>query len=527
MPVDWSGNLSYYDALVNRPTPVTERKGVLFIARDTGQIFRTDGSTWTDVTPSIIQAVNVKTFGAKGDGVTDDTAAIQAAINSATALGSAAVFFPAGTYIYVPTLTAIVTGTNSLTMQGVGDASILKVKNASIPTTGNIVTFNVTGGSATFNIDKLVFDGNSQNQSFATANSSCFYTGIGAGGNSAGGDSCTLRMTDCTIKNYAMGAVNQGIGLNTFGFGTQIITNLRTNNADISIWITQPFGGGVGSPSSINRGFISNLVAIEPNNSVITFEATTGVMITNVMGIAAVQKPACAGLYFITAGFGGNELLSGVVVNGGRFENLGNPVHIGTSGTDVLKDSILANIEGKNCHGTFLFGSVDSSCRFSGIVADNMHQTGDTSYTAAITLGGGLAGTDFVNLDDFSVVNNTQQAGVSVNSPARISNGLLRGTFSVPIYFPVPAYQQASSVTKVEGYNPVGGIAPPAIPASTVALTNPFGVDCMVTVFGGTVSAITISGTVTGLTSGAFRVPAGQTITLTYTVTPSWSWFGD
>jgi hypothetical protein len=66
--------------------------------------------------------VSVKSFGAKGDGTTDDTAAIQAAIDA-----SSSVFFPAGTYI--------VSGTglyakSNLKMSGEGrSASILKLKS--------------------------------------------------------------------------------------------------------------------------------------------------------------------------------------------------------------------------------------------------------------------------------------------------------------------------------------------------------------------------------------------------------------
>lgn len=43
---------------------------------------------------------NAKDFGAKGDGLTDDTTAIQAAINAANGAGGGTVFFPAGTYLH-------------------------------------------------------------------------------------------------------------------------------------------------------------------------------------------------------------------------------------------------------------------------------------------------------------------------------------------------------------------------------------------------------------------------------------------
>jgi hypothetical protein len=42
--------------------------------------------------------INVKTFGATGNGTTDDTAAIQACIDYVNSLGGGTVFFPAGTY---------------------------------------------------------------------------------------------------------------------------------------------------------------------------------------------------------------------------------------------------------------------------------------------------------------------------------------------------------------------------------------------------------------------------------------------
>ena len=56
---------------------------------------------------------------------------------------------------------------------------------------------------------------------------------------------------------------------------------------------------------------------------------------------------------------------------------------------------------------------------------------------------------------------------------------------------------------------------------------NPFPFDCAVYITGGTVTAVAIGGTATGLTSGQFFVPAGETITLTYSAAPTWTWFGN
>jgi hypothetical protein len=77
------------------------------------------------------------------------------------------------------------------------------------------------------------------------------------------------------------------------------------------------------------------------------------------------------------------------------------------------------------------------------------------------------------------------------------------------------------------GFNPRGALGPPAVPATTVAYTNPYGVDCTVYIAGGTVTQVAVGGTATGLIAGTFRVGANQTITLTYTVAPTWTWFGD
>jgi hypothetical protein len=77
---------------------------------------------------------------------------------------------------------------------------------------------------------------------------------------------------------------------------------------------------------------------------------------------------------------------------------------------------------------------------------------------------------------------------------------------------------------------PIGNLGAPLVPASGVSLindpTHAFGFDCTVYVTGGTVTNIAIDGMSTGLTSGTFKVRAGQGITIIYSVAPTWVWFG-
>ncbi len=183
-------------------------------------------------------------------------------------------------------------------------------------------------------------------------------------------------------------------------------------------------------------------------------------------------------------------------------------------------------------------------------------------YTLSQNLGNYYAG--FVMLGDATYgrynrvdgcVSQNNYAGIQINEPrrVRVSDSTFINNFNGISVWTATSGAQLSASAEVEtsntvvesntssqfsAYSPGGGIAwtntqaltAPAIPASTVAQRNYFMFGAEVYITGGTVTAISLTGTTgsptaTGITSGRVKVPAGWSITLTYSSAPTWTWF--
>ncbi len=116
--------------------------------------------------------LNVKNFGAKGDGKTDDTKAIQSALNASSPLTKTTIYFPAGIYNIASYTTTPVYFINyclilhsNLDIEGEGDQSIIRLADHIFDQTDTSANAHLFYGSHIKNINfsNLVIDLNGAN----------------------------------------------------------------------------------------------------------------------------------------------------------------------------------------------------------------------------------------------------------------------------------------------------------------------------------------------------------------------------
>lgn len=181
------------------------------------------------------ESTSVKDFGAVGDGVADDTAAIQAALNS----GRLYIFVPVGTY----RITASLLVPSNVTIFGVGAASLIQCDADGV----DAFTTGTSSAKTNIEIANLLIDGGGQTTNIYTGRKLC--RGIYATNIS------NLRINDVTIRK--MGVIKQSNpqdDATTGGYGIFITSRFgtATNVRVDSCTVQQIAGGGIQYGDGIN-----------------------------------------------------------------------------------------------------------------------------------------------------------------------------------------------------------------------------------------------------------------------------------
>ncbi|GAC1471375.1 MAG: hypothetical protein PVSMB5_19940 [Ktedonobacteraceae bacterium] len=473
------------------------------------------------------QQGNAKAWGAQGNGTTDDTAAIQAAINAAPTTGGK-IFLSPGTYSISTPLNITA---NGIMIEGAGPgATILQltagfVGAAAILVIGandfQIRNMSVQAISATYSSNpsadgiKVVHSNRPIIEDLILLNLNGYGLQIIS---DATGDSLYPMIDDIHLKNCKTGIHLQGTA-SSDGLMNAVIGDIITENIQA--------GDGILIEDVVNvtaDNFQGNTIAT--GNALHIKGASQNIFIANVdMGalVSGVASPTPVCL--VETGTNGSP--SNVSIENALF--FGGSIGASVTAGSLITFSTCAFFK-NGTHGLSTSGTAQvtvSGCIFNlnGFTAGAGH------YDANI----GSSGNIIVSANYFLTPagSGSSQVAQAINVAAGthlVIGNWFAGANAANTFNGTPTAARSN-----QGYNPPATfVTTPSVPASNTAIQNTTGVDCYVYILAGTITVIgvgaTSTTTATGLTSSASGVtvflPAGWYIKLTYSVAPTWVFQG-
>lgn len=438
--------------------------------------------------------INVKAppYNAAGDGISDDTSAINNALIAAGTGGT--VFLPAGTYKISSAITFPQASTN-LTLRGNGPnagntnsavlgATIIKPA-AGAQYDAIVTTLPPTPGNAGY----VSYGTTVMDLTIDMTNQTGTTTGQGNGVHFYGvryGRIQNVHVFNC--KNYAF--LLEGDNPTNYSYNVTLFECIAGNCSGGARFTNSEQGYMI---RCIIEGATNSTSATQPYSG--TSSTTNAYMLY--MNTGWIFADSC------TFGSLGTTTREAVFVDNGQtcmvrgclFDGVRGPAFHSTAGNHIFQGNAIENPCAAG-GGTFVI----SLGAGGHTIADNVfHNVTAANFTYCVGENGAYAGNNIH--DNFLITGSTGTISLNAASTPLVHHNI--------------------------GYNPVGNKAP-GVPASTTPYQNQFGTDATVFISGGTVSAIAIGGVATGFTSGTFRVPANQTITLTYTGAPTtYKWYLD
>jgi hypothetical protein len=512
-----------------------------------GLVKSTGSTTARSLVNRFADVVNVKDFGAVGDGVADDTAAIQAFFNYVTSNGAFGIITK-GIYKVSSNLTITING-YGFSILGAGNGSVFFKASNAFPATPVINILGTSGSNVGFVIGGFTIT----TESGYTGNATC---GLQIGNPSQ----------PTYINGYQFSTIQD---LNVIGFPIQYnIVHARmikfnncsgwnpasdTNNICLNIYQNGYFTGDLVFDTcqfvSLNQ---SGKIAVNFSSDIGPYNGLSG-------------NYSISGINFINCDFyAGENCVKATVSNGAYLSDIWfTNVQIDQETTNCFNfaasgdGSVITNIHIADCYmqkATYcqiLFNVTNLASVGAIFIHDNyINQTdnmGINFYSNNATIRGvnvnnniftdpftGTALIIFNNIKRFSCTNNT---AVEVFNPAafaehivQIENGcdkfLVSGNnganFTALSVINDLSGNVEKTITNNPGYNPIG-LQTITVGASPFSYVNNSGTTQIVTVANGTVTALNNSGITMGVLSGGnyIVVASGKTLIVTYSSTPN------
>lgn len=465
------------------------------------------------------EVVSVKDFGAVGDGVSDDSGAISAALSWAASAPGSVIYFPSGTYLtsssfsipdsttltgagaYATTILSTQPGLVVLSrVKSSRTAANIEIRDLSIGsrTTGTVgVKFVLCVGTA---LMRVGFLGCAQNyhvdRGYDHTIRDCFasdFNGIPCGSSRLWSSVDTDYVYDTCISNFRY--LNSGVGNFTGSDPAALYirrgVNLTINQINAnSLGASGTYQNGIILENDCQGVLVSDCLFVHVNYGLLT-QVGSGVSVS----------PSCTTLHAINVdqatascyGFVAGTFTT--VIGGCLTPNLAG---IGINPIVIYPGASFMTFDGTTISG-FSGSPGGSGFYFNGCSNISVVNCQISGCTNAFQLSG--------------TTSNLRVIGNNTNACANKVNGSVAG---VGNYF-----------SKNGGFNSLS-VATPSMAASGIAYQNNFGIRCTVYVTGGSISGYSINGHAIGGCSGAqsFDLEPGETIQITYTGSPSWTWIG-
>jgi len=422
------------------------------------------GSVGRTVHQKLQEIVSVKDFGAVGDGVTNDTAAIQAALN-----GNTSVFFPAGTYAISSTLNL---PDKNMTLFGEGRLS--KIIGSVSPLVAYAPTFNVS----TVNIYGLSFEATADNISvqmhgvwtstgkIGPTIQDCYFYNSSVTTTTAKCISLSGVWAANITSNHFLGrgsggAPTTGIG----GYGIFILLgndmNTSVMNLDISnnefLALAYPYwgsnrtltaGGRIEGISISNNSFIAGYRAIRSSQGLATLvgnniisDFNTGIDFIdefdfNITGNTEVDGNAVCIKLDVSAGIAERGIICGNNIKASSAGNIGIELINNIANSRLRTITITGNTFGRTAGGAFNSTGIKFTNTFT---IDNITITGNTFQQLLTAVNTGSVSNQIITINSNSCIFVTNPTPTSISGYAISQTYTLTGgSASESINIPIP-----------------------------------------------------------------------------------------